>query len=66
MRCPKCHGLMSYESFRSTHIEAIPWAYEGWRCVYCGAIIDPLVLLNRKKNRPTSKDTSFGNDPINH
>lgn len=48
MRCSKCGGLMSFEEFMSV-TEGMPWSYEGWRCVYCGEIIDPLILFNRMK-----------------
>lgn len=49
MNCPKCGGAMSFETFVSTSSESAPWSFEGWRCVYCGDIIDPLVVLNRMK-----------------
>jgi len=37
---------MSFEEFMSV-TEGMPWSYEGWRCVYCGEIIDALILYNR-------------------
>ncbi|HUK55287.1 MAG TPA: hypothetical protein VLY20_01360 [Nitrospiria bacterium] len=48
MNCPKCGGRMNFEEFFSSATEGTSWAYEGWRCIYCGEIIDPLILLNRK------------------
>jgi len=47
MRCSRCGGLMSFEQFVNAEVERGPWSYEGWRCIYCGEIIDPLILLNR-------------------
>jgi hypothetical protein len=51
MKCPKCGGLMNFETFISTDSETGPWSYEGWHCIYCGEIIDPLVILNREKSK---------------
>jgi DNA-directed RNA polymerase subunit RPC12/RpoP len=48
MRCPKCNGVMNFEEFLYGGGGEIPWSYEGWRCVYCGEIIDPMILLNRE------------------
>jgi len=50
MDCPKCGGRMSFEEFFSSATEVTSWAYAGWRCIHCGEIIDPLILLNRKGN----------------
>ena len=49
MRCPRCRGPMNFEQFMNAVSGEMPWSYEGWRCVYCGEIIDSLILLNRMK-----------------
>jgi hypothetical protein len=51
MNCLKCHGNMNYEEFVSGAAEGTSWAYEGWRCIYCGDIIDPIILRHRQKTR---------------
>jgi DNA-directed RNA polymerase subunit RPC12/RpoP len=51
MRCPKCNGVMNFEEFLYGGGGEIPWSYEGWRCVYCGEIVDPLILLNREESK---------------
>jgi len=42
MKCPKCNGLMYTESILEfdgvSHI---------WKCINCGAVIDPIILQNR-------------------
>ena len=38
---------MSFEHFMNVTTEALHWSYEGWRCIHCGEIVDPLILLNR-------------------
>lgn len=49
MQCPRCEGLMTLEEFRNAASEGMPWSYEGWRCLYCGEVVDPLILMNRMK-----------------
>lgn len=57
MKCLRCGGLMNFEIFTSASEGSMPWSYEGWRCVYCGEVVDPLVLLNRMKSK-TLADTN--------
>jgi len=47
MECPRCAGLMSYERFLCRGSDRFPVEYEGLRCLCCGEIIDPVILLNR-------------------
>jgi hypothetical protein len=51
MKCPKCGGVMNFEEFLYGGGGEIPGSYEGWRCVYCGEIVDPLILLNREGSK---------------
>jgi hypothetical protein len=51
MNCLKCSGMMNFEAFVSGAAEGSTWTYEGWRCIYCGDIIDPIILRHRKKSR---------------
>ena len=40
--CQRCHGWMAFEKFyNSTSF------FFGWRCVICGDILDPVILLHR-------------------
>ena len=48
MKCTKCGCLMSHERFHE-----LADAFEGWRCICCGDIVDDIILTNRSK-----KDTS--------
>ena len=38
---------MHYEQFVNTMVEGRAWSFDGWRCVFCGEIVDPLILHNR-------------------
>jgi hypothetical protein len=42
MNCPRCHGIMAYEKFYGPHEH-----FFGWRCIYCGEIVDQVILENR-------------------
>jgi len=43
MNCNRCGGVMTYEGFYGPHERFL-----GWRCVYCGEIIDEVILENRE------------------
>ena len=47
MDCTRCSGQMKSEFFMDRAERAIPWSYEGWRCVLCGEVVDPVILMNR-------------------
>lgn len=47
MKCPKCNSLMTFERFMGGARPGLPWAYEGWRCIHCGEILDPVIFINR-------------------
>jgi hypothetical protein len=43
MKCDRCCGEMAYEKFYG------PSEYFwGWRCIFCGEIVDTMILDNRK------------------
>lgn len=42
MKCARCGGKMNYEKFYTTSEE-----FFGWRCIFCGEIIDQVILENR-------------------
>lgn len=46
MMCLRCGGVMVYEKFYSREDNFL-----GWRCIFCGEIIDPLILENRLGQR---------------
>jgi len=42
IKCPKCSGWMVFEKFYG-HNDV----FSGWRCILCGNILDPVILLHR-------------------
>lgn len=46
MQCPRCEGTMiqhSYSDYEGTYLPV-----QGWRCLACGEVLDPVILSNRK------------------
>ncbi len=46
MRCPKCDNLMVAEEFID-YRQSGKFNFIGWRCLSCGLILDPVILLHR-------------------
>jgi transposase-like protein len=42
MKCPRCSSSMVYEKFYGSQEH-----FWGWRCLYCGEIVDDIILENR-------------------
>ncbi len=42
MKCYRCHNEMVYEKFFGPHEH-----FWGWRCIFCGEIVDQVILENR-------------------
>ena len=40
--CQRCNGRMAFEKFYGQNN-----VFFGWRCVMCGDILDPVILLHR-------------------
>lgn len=48
MKCPKCKGLMAFESFQDCLETANCNFFGGWRCLACGNISDPMIEAHKK------------------
>jgi len=42
MHCQRCNGLMAFEKYFGPND-----SFFGWRCLMCGDILDPVILLHR-------------------
>lgn len=43
MKCSRCNGLMVYLKFYGDQDQ-----FWGWNCIFCGEIVDPVILENRE------------------
>lgn len=48
MDCPRCGGLMVTDWFQDLRDETGEIAFYGLRCVICGEILDPKIVMNRR------------------
>lgn len=57
MKCDRCGSAMVQEKFYGPHEHFL-----GWKCIYCGEIIDDLILENRRSaSRIGEEDKELGN-----
>lgn len=47
MRCQRCRGCLIRDSFEDLRDDTGHLQFEGWRCINCGEVIDPVVLTHR-------------------
>lgn len=52
MECPRCHGIMVQDVFEDLQDDTGSLSFQGWRCIICGEILDP-VIANNRASRPT-------------
>ena len=43
MKCDRCSSVMVYEQFFGDQEK-----FWGWRCIFCGEIVDDVILENRQ------------------
>jgi hypothetical protein len=56
--CPRCRGLLVTDSYLDLEDDTGRIDFLARRCVQCGEVIDPVILLNRRRQpseRPASR-----------
>ena len=49
MTCLRCEGLMVHETFEDLDgLWSSDHEFIGWRCLNCGAMVDPVIAAARK------------------
>ncbi len=51
MKCDRCGSAMIQEKFYGTQEHFL-----GWKCIYCGEIVDHLILENRRSPSRMGKE----------
>jgi len=49
MPCPRCGGGMVSDVFQDLHDDTGQLCFQGFRCIPCGEILDPVILVNRQR-----------------
>ena len=48
MNCQRCQGCMARDHFLDMQESGGEWWTEGWRCINCGHVFDPVMEQNRR------------------
>lgn len=56
MTCQCCAGLMVREQYDNLEFDSAGYEISGWRCLNCGAIVDPLIATHRHTTHKTEPD----------
>jgi hypothetical protein len=51
MPCHRCHGLMTVDSYIDMGSSGDSLWLRAWRCVNCGEVIEPEIVMNRTVHR---------------
>jgi len=50
--CPRCQSVMVKDVFEDLGDDTGTLCFNGWRCIICGEILDPVIVRNRE-TRPS-------------
>ena len=59
VNCHRCGGLMVYEIFCDPHDH-----FWGWRCIFCGEIVDQVILENRQRAKTKGESIRGEGEPM--
>jgi RNase P subunit RPR2 len=48
MTCRRCNGLMVRERYDDLELGSAGYEVFAWRCLNCGAIVDPVIATHRQ------------------
>lgn len=52
----RCDGLMVREQYDSLEFDSAGYETSGWRCLNCGAIVDPVIATRGQTTRKPQPD----------
>ena len=56
MTCQRCNGLMVRERYDDLELGSAENEIPSWRCLNCGAIVDPVILAHHQTTHKTEPD----------
>jgi hypothetical protein len=64
MTCRRCQGCMARDHFLDLQESGGEWWMEGWRCINCGHVFDPVVEQNRRLHAAALASTVVIAQPV--
>lgn len=59
MMCRRCQGHMTRDHFLDIQESGGEWWLEGWRCINCGYVCDPVLERNRMAHAAALASTTI-------
>jgi hypothetical protein len=59
MTCQRCGGLMVREQYDNLEFDSAGYEISGWRCLNCGAIVDPVIAVHHQPANKTEPDPLY-------
>lgn len=56
MICQRCAGLIVREQYDNLEFDQAGYEISGWRCLNCGAIVDPVIATHPQTTRKSQPD----------
>ena len=56
MICQRCDGLMVRERYDNLELGSAGYEISAWRCLNCGAIVDPVIAAHHQTAHKTEPD----------
>ena len=56
MICQRCDGLMVRERYDDLELGSAEYEISAWRCLNCGAIVDPVIAAHYQTTHKTEPD----------
>lgn len=58
MTCQRCKGLMVRERYDDLELGSAGYEISAWRCLNCGAIVDPAIVSHHQSTHKSEPDPS--------
>ena len=59
MTCQRCNGLMVRERYDDLELGSSENEIPSWRCLNCGAIVDPVIAVHHQPANKTEPDPLY-------
>jgi hypothetical protein len=64
MICRRCHSAMVLDTFVDPAADCHPKCFQGWRCLMCGAIVDPVISRHQLLRPEPTRGRARGKEDL--